>query len=88
LVDTIIDCVPKDRLWLQPSSSLLHVPVTIRHEDQLNPIVKEALAFADEKLAEVQCLVESISHGQVEHFAESTTALERLNQSQERNRRE
>ncbi|GHH97566.1 5-methyltetrahydropteroyltriglutamate--homocysteine S-methyltransferase [Neobacillus kokaensis] len=88
LVDTLINIVSEEQLWLQPSSSLLHVPVTVRHEDQLNPIVKEALAFADEKLAEIKCLAENAANGEEEPFAQSKKALTRLNQSIERNRKE
>lgn len=48
--------VPQHKLILQPSSSLLHVPVTVQGEDKLRPVVRQALAFADEKLAELSLI--------------------------------
>lgn len=53
LVDKLKAYVPLDRLILQPSCSLLHVPVTVQGEVKLKTTVKNALAFADEKLAEL-----------------------------------
>ncbi|HTI69276.1 MAG TPA: 5-methyltetrahydropteroyltriglutamate--homocysteine S-methyltransferase [Candidatus Limnocylindria bacterium] len=41
------------RLWVAPSCSLLHSPVTLRNEPGLDPELKSWLAFADEKLTEV-----------------------------------
>ncbi|MGT2907026.1 5-methyltetrahydropteroyltriglutamate--homocysteine S-methyltransferase [Streptococcus dentiloxodontae] len=43
-------------LVVQPSCSLLHVPVTTKNEDELAPILKNGLAFADEKLVEIKLL--------------------------------
>lgn len=45
--------VGSDRLWLAPSCSLLHSPVTIQNEPKLDEELKSWLAFADEKLTEV-----------------------------------
>ncbi|GAA3331127.1 hypothetical protein GCM10020331_086430 [Ectobacillus funiculus] len=46
----ITEVVSKDRLIVQPSSSLLHVPVTVKkNEEALDEILTGALAFADEK---------------------------------------
>ncbi|AZU63895.1 5-methyltetrahydropteroyltriglutamate--homocysteine S-methyltransferase [Neobacillus mesonae] len=88
LVETLKSIVPKESLWLQPSSSLLHVPVTVRYENELNPTVKEVLAFADEKIVEIVSLAENVVNGGEEPFAQSKTALARLNQSADRNRKE
>jgi len=41
------------RLWIAPSCSLLHSPVTLRNEPNLDEELKSWLAFADEKLTEV-----------------------------------
>ncbi len=43
---------------IQPSSSLLHVPVTTKNETDLDPVLKNGLAFADEKLTEIKLLAE------------------------------
>lgn len=42
-----------DQLWIAPTCSLLHSPVTLAHETSLDDEFKNWLAFADEKLAEV-----------------------------------
>ncbi|EZH66177.1 5-methyltetrahydropteroyltriglutamate--homocysteine methyltransferase [Bacillaceae bacterium JMAK1] len=47
-----------EKLWIQPSSSLLHTPVTVQNEPELDPVLKRALSFADEKLIEVVTLKE------------------------------
>ncbi|HEY8902225.1 MAG TPA: 5-methyltetrahydropteroyltriglutamate--homocysteine S-methyltransferase, partial [Chthoniobacterales bacterium] len=44
------------RLWIAPSCSLLHSPVTLRHETKLDTDFKSWLAFAEEKLVEVVAL--------------------------------
>ncbi|MBK1815939.1 5-methyltetrahydropteroyltriglutamate--homocysteine S-methyltransferase [Luteolibacter yonseiensis] len=46
----------KERLWIAPSCSLIHSPVTLENEPKLDPEIKNWLAFADEKLAEVSAL--------------------------------
>lgn len=53
-----------ERLWLAPSCSLLHVPVTLAHEDRLDPEIKSWLAFADEKLEELALLVRALNEGE------------------------
>ncbi len=47
------DHVGKDRLWIAPSCSLIHSPVTLENEPKLDPEIKSWLAFADQKLTEV-----------------------------------
>ncbi|MFT4175858.1 MAG: 5-methyltetrahydropteroyltriglutamate--homocysteine S-methyltransferase [Luteolibacter sp.] len=45
-----------DRLWLAPSCSLLHSPVTLENETKLDAEIKDWLAFADQKLVEISDL--------------------------------
>ncbi|MDR1498259.1 MAG: 5-methyltetrahydropteroyltriglutamate--homocysteine S-methyltransferase [Puniceicoccales bacterium] len=45
-----------ERLLLAPSCSLQHVPVTLRNEGKIDAGLKNWLAFAEEKLAEVAAL--------------------------------
>lgn len=45
--------VGADRLWVAPTCSLQHAPVTLKNEPKLDDELKNWLAFADEKLAEV-----------------------------------
>lgn len=47
---------PERELWLAPSCSLLHCPISLRLETTLDPEIKSWLAFADEKLAELALL--------------------------------
>jgi 5-methyltetrahydropteroyltriglutamate--homocysteine methyltransferase len=46
----------ESRLWLAPSCSLLHAPISIRRESALDPELRSWLSFAEEKLAEVAAL--------------------------------
>lgn len=48
--------IPKERLTLTTSCSLLHVPYTLKHENGLDAKVQELLAFAEEKLIELSVL--------------------------------
>lgn len=50
-----------DRLWLAPSCSLLHVPVSLEGEQKLE--VRSWLAFATEKLEEIVVLATALNHG-------------------------
>ena len=53
--------VGDDRLWLAPSCSLLHSPVTLESEKTLDPEIKDWLAFADEKMIELATLRNALS---------------------------
>ncbi|MBO0602801.1 5-methyltetrahydropteroyltriglutamate--homocysteine S-methyltransferase [Sporosarcina sp. E16_3] len=79
--------VDKSRLIVQPSSSLLHVPVSTETEEKLDPIIKGGLSFADQKLAEIVLLSRGVHDG-TETIAtgleESRNALARLNNSKYR----
>ncbi|WP_019882874.1 MULTISPECIES: 5-methyltetrahydropteroyltriglutamate--homocysteine S-methyltransferase [unclassified Methylophilus] len=52
-----------ERLWLAPSCSLLHVPVDLDNEVKLDSEVKSWLAFAKQKLDELQVLATALNHG-------------------------
>ena len=47
------DAVGEERLWIAPSCSLLHSPITLKNETKLDDALKSWLAFADEKLVEL-----------------------------------
>ncbi|ULO09083.1 5-methyltetrahydropteroyltriglutamate--homocysteine S-methyltransferase [Paenibacillus sp. 19GGS1-52] len=64
LVEKLAAHVALDHMILQPSSSLLHVPVTVQGEDKLKLTVKNALAFAEEKLAELTLIGAAVSGGE------------------------
>lgn len=52
-----------ERLWLAPSCSLLHVPVDLDSEVKLDIEIKSWLAFAKQKLEELQVLATALNHG-------------------------
>ncbi|GAB4058711.1 5-methyltetrahydropteroyltriglutamate--homocysteine S-methyltransferase [Uliginosibacterium sediminicola] len=52
-----------ERLWLAPSCSLLHVPVDLRSETRLDAEVRSWLAFACQKLEELQLLARALKSG-------------------------
>lgn len=88
LLEKITQVVSKDRLIVQPSSSLLHVPVTVKNEETLNEELKITLAFADEKLDELVLLTKGLNEGKVaikNEIAGGTDAIHKLNQSTFRN---
>lgn len=52
-----------ERLWLAPSCSLLHVPVDLDSEQKLDAEIKSWLAFAKQKLGELQVLATALNQG-------------------------
>jgi len=52
-----------DRLWLAPSCSLLHVPVDLDLETELDPELRSWLAFARQKLDELRLLARALNSG-------------------------
>ncbi len=63
LVEKIASVVPSDRLHIQPSCSLLHVPVSLSGETGLSEGLRGALAGADEKLEELTLLTAAAAIG-------------------------
>ncbi|GAB2557323.1 5-methyltetrahydropteroyltriglutamate--homocysteine S-methyltransferase [Gracilibacillus alcaliphilus] len=77
-----------ETLLVQPSSSLLHVPVTKVLEQKLDQVVKEGLSFADEKLFEISTLATALKEGKEavqKDFTASQEAIHNLDQSDYRN---
>lgn len=52
-----------ERLWIAPSCSLLHVPVDLSSETALDPEIHSWLAFAVQKLEELQVLGRALANG-------------------------
>ncbi|MDI4645082.1 5-methyltetrahydropteroyltriglutamate--homocysteine S-methyltransferase [Cohnella hashimotonis] len=73
---TLRGAVAAERIVVQPSSSLLHVPVSAARENALPAELQGALAFADEKLAELVLLAKAGRQG-VEAIAVDLEAAER-----------
>ncbi|SER67161.1 5-methyltetrahydropteroyltriglutamate--homocysteine methyltransferase [Nitrosomonas sp. Nm51] len=53
----------QDRLWLAPSCSLLHVPVDLGSEQTLDDEIRSWLAFAIQKLHEIEIIAKALSQG-------------------------
>jgi 5-methyltetrahydropteroyltriglutamate--homocysteine methyltransferase len=52
-----------DNLWIAPSCSLLHVPVDLSSEKQLDSEISSWLAFAIEKIKEIEVITTAINSG-------------------------
>src|SRR5690606_32512529 len=52
-----------ERLWIAPSCSLLHVPVDLDSEQELDAEMKSWLAFALQKLDELKVLGAALRQG-------------------------
>ncbi|UZE96255.1 5-methyltetrahydropteroyltriglutamate--homocysteine S-methyltransferase [Alkalimarinus alittae] len=68
----------KDRLWLAPSCSLLHVPVDLNKEQKLDSETTSWLSFALQKLEEIRLLAQAINHGRdsvADALAENAAAI-------------
>ena len=52
-----------DRLWLAPSCSLLHVPVDLNLETDMDDVIKSWLSFAVQKLEELRILGNAVNRG-------------------------
>lgn len=55
-IEQVVQKLGRDRVWLAPSCSLLHSPVSLQHETKLEPVFKGWMSFAAEKLTEVSTL--------------------------------
>lgn len=88
LLDKIVQLAPQaEQIIVQPSSSLLHVPVSLQGESNLEPLLKDALAFAEEKLDEVVGLQAAFGGDDVPSlFADNARALGALAAAPVRNR--
>ena len=87
LLEEIQSYVDKDRIIVQPSATLLHVPISTEPEVLLDPIIKDGLSFADEKLAEIVVLSKGVQDGKdaiANELEISRKALSALNQSKYR----
>ena len=81
LLETIKQFVHEEQLIIQPSSSLLHVPVTKTLEQKIDPVILSGLSFADEKISEIVTLTKGLNEGRNAirtEIEEVNNALEQL----------
>jgi len=77
----------QERLWLSPSCSLLHVPVDLDSEENLDNLdaeIKSWLSFALQKIDELQVLANALNNGRAsvaEALEKNTQAIETRKQS-------
>lgn len=74
----------QERLWLATSCSLLHVPVDLESEQKLDPNIRSWLAFAVQKLREIDILAQALNHGRksvLEMLRENSIAITSRKQS-------
>lgn len=89
LLWTLSQVVSHDRIIVQPSCSLLHVPVSASRENGLERPLRQALAFAEEKLDELALLAKAGRDGEeavAVQLAEASRARLALAESPARNR--
>ena len=67
--------VGKENLLIAPSCSLLHVPLDLDDETQLDKEVRSWLAFAKQKLIEVSLLTEALNGNLKKEFAANRKAI-------------
>ncbi|MGG1601068.1 5-methyltetrahydropteroyltriglutamate--homocysteine S-methyltransferase [Paenibacillus naphthalenovorans] len=88
LLNTLSQYVPYERMIIQPSCSLLHVPVTTGQETKLGSEIRQALAFANEKLDEIVLLTKAVADKDSEPIAreleKNQQALREINASSSR----
>ena len=64
LVEKAFQKLGRGGLMVGPSCSLLHVPLSLEFETALDPVLRNWMAFATEKLGEVTLLAKGINEGQ------------------------
>lgn len=85
----IMTLAPGVDVIVQPSCSLLHVPVSAEQEQALNPVLRHALSFAAEKLEEIVALSTAVNKGSDSvkgAFESNRIALDNLAKDPARNR--
>jgi 5-methyltetrahydropteroyltriglutamate--homocysteine methyltransferase len=63
VLDRLGRYVSTERLMVSASSTLLHVPLDVRLEEDLDPEIRSWLAFAEQKLAELVTLTRAVNEG-------------------------
>ncbi len=84
LLETISVIIPKEKLIVSTSCSLLHVPYSLENENKLDNTIKDSLSFAKEKLNELT-LASRIFFGTLkdddELLEKNKNSIERLKKS-------
>lgn len=84
LLGQLAEQTTAEQLIVQPSCSLLHVPVSLEAEHKLDRELVQALAFADEKLEEIAVLTAALGKhdpSALTKLGQSADAVARFNSS-------
>ncbi|WP_353139153.1 5-methyltetrahydropteroyltriglutamate--homocysteine S-methyltransferase [Pseudopedobacter sp.] len=73
LINRATERIGKDRIFIAPSSSLLHVPIDLSLETEIDPEIRNWMAYAQEKLVEIAELAE-ITEGNTDLLAKNKEA--------------
>ncbi len=76
----------KNDLWIAPSCSLLHCPVDLEQENQLDGEIKNWLAFSVQKLQEITTLARGLNQGQASIHPELSSADQAIQSRRESSR--
>lgn len=74
-INQAVTALGENRIMIAPSCSLLHTPFDLDLETEINPEIKNWMAFAKQKLHEVSDLYE-IANGNMALLKENTKAIE------------
>lgn len=88
LLDTLITKVGDEQLWVQSSCSLLHVPVSLKSEDKLPTVIRNVMAYADEKLVEIVQLTNYVDIAYLSQIEQDKAAFEAFNTLEQRNQQQ
>ncbi len=72
MLEKIRTLIGSERLWLAPSCSLLHVPIDLGAETELDPAHRAPMAFARQKIEELRAYADALA-GDAEASARLTT---------------
>ncbi|WP_022963184.1 5-methyltetrahydropteroyltriglutamate--homocysteine S-methyltransferase [Halopseudomonas pelagia] len=76
-----------ERLWVAPSCSLLHSPVDLQREDQLDAELLGWLAFATQKVAEVSLLARALNTPEDAAVGQALAASDAIQQARRQSAR-
>lgn len=79
LIEKAVNRIGADRILIGPSCSLLHSPVDLDKETDLDAEIKQWLAYAQQKLQEIDVLTRCVNQGRAnvaDELAENQAAME------------
>ncbi len=81
-IEKAVEALGSDRVFVGPSCSLLHTPVDLNSETQLDDELKGWMAYATQKLDEIAAIAKGVNNGR-ENIAAELTTSEKAQQARE-----